>query len=64
MKLLIEKIDGTVYAYRETEKHHKAVQPKRGTPRLDPTLLSEDCDLSDYSDFHMVFDLKKKASNK
>jgi hypothetical protein len=59
MKLIIEKLGGAVYAYTETEKHFKRVEPGRGTERLDPSKLGIECNLHQYDDFHMVFEVKK-----
>ena len=59
MKLVIEKWDGAVYVYRETNKHHRKTEKHRTTPRLEPKLLDADCDITGRGDFHMVFDLKK-----
>ena len=59
MKLIIEKINGTVYAYRESKRTFKVNQKQRDTPPLDPKALNHDCDLDNYSDFHMVFNIKK-----
>lgn len=60
MKLIIEKIEGQVYAYMEREKHFKNVRCQRGTPLLDASALNDECDLSKYDDdFYMVFNIKK-----
>lgn len=70
MKLIVERTGGTLYVYRESEKHHKAVQENRehgrnGGNRLDPSVLDDDCDISNISgDFYMVFDIKKDKKNK
>jgi hypothetical protein len=59
MKLIIQKIGGDIYAYRETESHFKKAEKTRGTKRLDPEKLNHECDLAAFDNFHMVFDLKK-----
>ena len=64
MKLIIEKINGSIYAYREREKHFRHVEPKRGTPLLDATVLDQECDLGRYDDFHIVIDVKKPKKAK
>lgn len=65
MKLIVERLDGAVYVYRETETHFYKMQDSRTTTRLDPVILDNECDISHIDgDFHMVFDLakdKKKA---
>lgn len=63
MKLVIQKIGSTIYAYRESERHHKATSNGRGTP-MDPAKLDMQCDLSQYESFHMVFDIKKPKKKK
>ena len=60
MKLIVQNIDGAIYAYTEKESHFKAASKTRGTKQLDPALLDNECNLSAYGDnFHFVFDLKK-----
>lgn len=60
MKLIIEKLDGVVYAYMEREKLFRKLEPTRDTPLVETSLLNDDCDLDNYSDdFHMVFDIKQ-----
>lgn len=59
MKLIIEKMNGSVYAYRENKRQFKVNQPQRDTPPLEPKELDHDCVLDNYGDFHMVFDIKK-----
>jgi hypothetical protein len=63
VRLIIEKIEGEVFAYREDEDHFKVVEEQRDTPRVDPEALDFECDLSLYDDFHMVFRVKKGAGN-
>lgn len=65
MKLILQKDgDGSVYAYLETEKHHKVTRKQRGKP-LDPNMLRDQCDLGMYfAPFHMVFDIKKPKKKK
>lgn len=58
MKLIVEKIAGTVYVYRETERHHKKVARNKRS-FSDPKLLDHECDLSSYPDGTIfVFDIK------
>jgi hypothetical protein len=66
MKLIIERIDGTVYAYRESNKQFRKMEPQRNAGRLmDPERLDHECCLESYSsDFHMVFDIKKAKKRK
>jgi hypothetical protein len=61
VKLIVEQRDGQVFVYRETEAHHRRVEPQRKgrSERLDPKLLDHDCNISDLGDFHMVFPLKR-----
>lgn len=59
MKLIIENVDGVLYAYMETEKHFKKVDKQRGI-RVDKSLLSKDCNLDCLdSGEYIVFDIKK-----
>jgi hypothetical protein len=66
MKLIIERIDGTVYAYRESNKQFRKMEPQRNAGRLmNPEQLDHECCLESYSsDFHMVFDIKRKRAKK
>ena len=60
MKLVIEKIDGVVYAMMETNKHHKKISHNPKT-KLSPCVLSHECNLDAMKDnSHIVFDIKKK----
>ena len=63
MKLIIEKVGDSIYAYRESNKHFRKVQPARGK-QLDPERLDHECDLSTYPDFHMIFNIKKRKKRK
>jgi len=63
MRLIIEKIDDSVYAYRETEKSFKVNEPQRTSEQLNPISLDWECDLTEYDDFHMVFRVKKGAQD-
>jgi len=62
MKLILENKDGELYAYVETEKHHRKVECKRNTTRVvNPKfVLDNDCYLFDSlpDNSHMVFNLK------
>lgn len=61
MRLIVEKMDGEVYVYLESERTYEANQPSResdGSRRLTGRLLLEECDLSAYADnVHWVFDV-------
>jgi hypothetical protein len=61
MKLVIQNIDGTYYAYREKERHYAKVAKKRGGVRLDPRMLDEECNLHETlpPGTYMVFDIKR-----
>jgi len=56
MKLIIQRIEGDLFAYMETEAHHRSVG-HRGV-RLDPNLLRNDCQLENIPEGYMVFDIK------
>lgn len=59
MKLIIEKIDGTIYAYRETETVFLRNQKKRKSPQLTLKDLDKDCSLHHHPDnCHLVVTLK------
>lgn len=65
MKLIVQNIGGTVYAYYEDEKHHKRIEPKRGGRRLDPSeKLPHECDMNAYEDSYFVFDVKRPPRRK
>lgn len=61
MRLIVEKIEGTVYVYLEGEVEYAKNQEDReteGSRRLTARLLSEECDTSVYADnVHWVFAL-------
>lgn len=57
MKLILESICGAFFAYRESERHFKKVQPQRRSKQIEPSLLDLDCRLSG-GNWHMVFELK------
>lgn len=57
MRLIIQKIGDKLYAYTETEAHHKKVETGREN-RLDPKILGDDCDLDNMPSGHFVFRLK------
>lgn len=59
MKFIVQKLDGVIYAYTESEAHFKHAQPDRTSPRLDISELANDCDLSARDDFHIVVDIKR-----
>lgn len=62
MKLIVEKKNGRVYVYRESERMFKFLEKlKERKNRISGRLLDEDCDVCDYyDDFYMVFNLKGK----
>lgn len=63
MKLVLEKRDGEVYCYRESEKHHRKVERSRliaKLTRIHPVSLDGECNLDHYGDnWYMVFELKE-----
>jgi hypothetical protein len=59
MKLIIQNIGGSTYAYFEDKGHHKVVEKRRGGKLLDPLMLNHECDLSAYPDSYFVIDVKK-----
>ena len=60
MKLIIEMIDGVIYAYMESKKHFKRVESTRGN-RVDPLDLNYNCVLESHLENrdYMVFNIKK-----
>lgn len=64
MKLIIQNIDGSIYAYRESERHFHAAEKTRGTRRLKPEELDIECNLGDYPNSHFVIDVKKPKKRK
>lgn len=60
MKLIIENLDGVLYAYMESEKHFKRVQNQRGV-QVNPVILKNDCHLDSALENgeHMVFNILK-----
>jgi hypothetical protein len=60
MKLVVQVAHGTVYVYRESEKHFKRVESQRKcSRRMKAKDLDFECDLSMYENCHWVFDLNK-----
>lgn len=59
MKLIIQNIDGQCYAYMESKKHFKIVEPTRPGKRSPTCLLDDECDLEKYTDTYFVFDVKE-----
>jgi hypothetical protein len=57
MKLIVEQKNGSVFVYTESEKQYRATQPGRETPRLNPKVLEQECNIVGLGDFHMVFNL-------
>ena len=47
MRLIIERTEFGVYAYRETERHHARVEPDRTDAgrRVPVTVLDDECNL-------------------
>jgi hypothetical protein len=64
VKLIVEKWDGAIYVYRETEAHFRKAQKDRRTPRIGPEEFAEECNVGFYDDFHAVFDLKPQKAKK
>lgn len=64
MKLIIQKIDGSIFAYTESEKHHKVAEPQRSGRPLSVLKLDQECDLGKYDNFYMVVDIKKPKKGK
>lgn len=59
MKLIIESTDAGIYAYIESERHHKRVHGK--TKFDDPTRLDHECNLT-LQDLKLCFDLSPKQA--
>jgi hypothetical protein len=63
MKLIIEKwSDGTIYSYRETEKHFKSVEVerKKRAKKVKIDILDYECNLHYMEDgTYIVVDIKK-----
>lgn len=58
MKLIIEKINDEIYAYRETEKQYKQNESMRATRREEERYLDDNCDLHMIDEnVHFVFDI-------
>lgn len=59
MRLIVEKMDGDVYVYLESEALYRSNEAERGSRRLPTSILDWECDLSAYADdVHWVFDLE------
>lgn len=62
MRLIVEKLDGNVFAYFENERDYFRNETDRcddGSRRLPATILNEECDLSVYADgVHWVFTME------
>jgi len=53
MRLIVEKLDGEVFVYMETEREYDNNEPERideGSRRLPFSILNQECDLSAYAD--------------
>lgn len=62
MKLIIEKTEGSYYAYIEDQHQHDTVEPGRSADnvRMKQSWLSESCNLADLPDnSYIVFDIKQ-----
>jgi hypothetical protein len=62
MKLIIERTEHGLYAYRETEKHHKYVEKtKQRETRLRSDILADECHLETIMGIgeYFVFDIKR-----
>lgn len=75
MKFIVQNIEGSVYAYFESDKHHESIEPQRGGKRLCHSNLSHECDMAFYPNSYFVIDVampkaitpkkpKKKATKK
>ncbi len=58
MKLIIEKLNGQVFIYRESEKHFKKVEPERGSRLAKLSELDKNCNLDSYDNCHFVVEIK------
>ncbi len=58
MKLIIQNIDGEIYAATETERVFKRNEKIRGGQQLDPKELAIECDMAKYVNSYFVFDIK------
>lgn len=49
MKLIIERLDGVIYAYRETEEHFKVTEPNRSKEgnKIPAEALDYECNLNE-----------------
>jgi hypothetical protein len=62
MKLIIEKLDHSLYAYVEAERYFKGNQAVRvlASTKLDPKGLNDNCSLEDMpNSTHYVFNIKR-----
>ena len=60
--LIIQNIDGYLYAYREDEQHFNDVERSRmqDSTRLKQCILDDECDLSNLPEnSHIVFEIKE-----
>lgn len=58
MKLVLEMIDGVMYACRESKKHHKTIN-RSPENRIEPEHLDNECNLDSFPDgSYMVFNIK------
>lgn len=60
MRIIVEKWDGAIYVYRETEKQFKRNERHRKGPVFTGLDLAEDCNMASYPpNCHLVFKVKK-----
>lgn len=58
--LIVQKLRGKIFTYKETAAHYEIVEGERQVEslRLDPKMLEYECDLSAYGDnVYFVFNL-------
>jgi len=58
MRLIVERLDGVLYAYREREALYRQVKGQRTSRRLEPADLDIDCQLP-AEDFYLEVRIKK-----
>ena len=65
MRLIIEKgNDGSMYIYRESEKHYRRVERQRANlKRVGKDVIDQECNMTNFPyNSYMVFHLKKKKN--
>ncbi len=59
-KFILERWEGVLYAYTESEKHFKVAEKTRSTPLLPISVLATNCEIDKIEgDFHIVIPVKK-----